>query len=143
MAEAAAAVRSPDFDPRVEAVVEGDIALSPATVQGTVRTLRYDSLLIQMAVESPTPAYLVTSETNYAGWRAYVDGNPQPIFTTNIAFRGLAVPAGRHVVTMRFRPPILWQGGVISLVSWVGLGALLLRNWISRRRSRGRPISSV
>ena len=112
-------------------------------VQGAVRTLRYDSLEAQLEVESPTPAYLVTSETNYPGWRAYVDGNPQPIFTTNVAFRGLAVPAGRHIVTMRFRPAILWRGAALSFVSWAGLAALLLRHWISLRRSSLPPTSSV
>jgi len=144
LAEAAAAMRSANFDSRVEAVVEGDIALtsSPAA-QGTVRTLRYDSLDVELEVESATPAYLVTSETNYPGWRADVDGHPRPIFTTNLAFRGLVVPAGRHTVTMRFQPPILWRGFVLSFISWAGLAALLFKNWISLRRSSLPQTSSV
>ena len=43
---------------------------------------------VRLSVESERPAYLVTSETHYPGWRAYVDGRPQPIYYTNVAFRG-------------------------------------------------------
>jgi len=134
LAETVAAMRSAGFNPRSEAVVEGDVAISPAPAAGTVRTLRYDPLEVQLEIDSPTPAYLVTSETNYPGWQAFVDGHPEPIFTTNAAFRGLLVPDGHHAVTMRFRPAIIWQGAALSLVSWVALAALLFRHWTSLRR---------
>ena len=117
---------------------------SPAPPQTqSVRILHYEPLEIQLEVDSPAPAYLVTSEANYPGWRAFVDGRPQPLFMTNIAFRGLPVPAGRHIVTMRFAPTILWQGAGVSGVSWAGLAALSLGNWILRRRSKPRLTSSA
>jgi hypothetical protein len=150
MAEAVAAMRSADFNGRVEAVVEGldRAGESPAPplplpLPSPVRVLRYLPLEIQLEVDSPARAYLVTSEANYPGWRAFVDGRPQPLFMTNIAFRGLPVPAGRHIVTMRFAPTILWQGAGVSGVSWAGLAALSLGNWISRRRSKPRLTSSA
>jgi uncharacterized membrane protein YfhO len=108
-----------------------------------VRVIRYEPLELQLEIDSATPAYLVTSEVNYPGWRAFIDGQPSPLFMTNIAFRGLPVPAGRHIVTMRFAPTILWQGAGVSLVSWAGLAALSLGNWISRRRSKLRLTSSA
>jgi uncharacterized membrane protein YfhO len=107
-----------------------------------LNVLRYESQELQLDVESAAPAYLVTSEVNYPGWRAFIDGQPQPLYYTDIAFRGLPVPAGRHTVTMRFQPAILWQGAAVSLISWAGLAALSLVNWISRRRSKLRLTSS-
>ncbi len=148
MAEAAAAMRSADFDGRAEAVVEGAGDLPAALAGGspapqTVRVLHYEPLEVQLEVDSATPAYLVTSEANYPGWRAFVDGRPCPLFMTNIAFRGLPVPAGRHTITMRFAPAILWQGAGVSLVSWAGLTALLFGKWTSRRKSKLRLTSSA
>ena len=140
MAEAIAMLRSADFDPSAEAIVEGDVNASVGA-RGIVRTRRYEALEVELEVDSSAPAYLVTSETNYPGWFAAIDGQPQPIFTTNVAFRGLPVPAGQHTVTMRFHPTILWQGATLSLVSWATLTALLFRNWISPRRS-SRPSTS-
>jgi hypothetical protein len=141
MPEAVAMMRSADFDPRMEAIVEGDVTMPAAEAEGTVRTLRYEPLDAELEVNAATAAYLVTSEANYPGWQAFIDGRPQPLFTTNVAFRGLPVPAGRHIVTMRFRPSILWQGAALSLISLALLAALLFRNWISPRRS-SRPSTS-
>jgi uncharacterized membrane protein YfhO len=90
---------------------------------------------LQVTVDSSTAAYLVTSETDYPGWTALLDGRPQPIYMTNAAFRGLPVPAGHHTVAMQFAPVVLIQGTVVSLVSWVALAALSLGNWTSRRKS--------
>jgi Bacterial membrane protein YfhO len=140
MAEALTVMRSPDFNSRLEAVVEQASAcsnkgkLAPTSSQLTVK--RYEPLSVELEVESAADAYLVTSETNYPGWRAYLDGRPQSLFMTNVAFRGLPVPAGRHTIRMQFRPTILLQGAIISLLSWTALAALLLWNWISRRKSK-------
>ena len=107
-----------------------------------MHVLRYESQDLQLDVEAAAPAYLVTSEVNYPGWRAFIDGQPEPLYYANIAFRGLPVPAGRHIVAMRFQPTILWQGAALSLVSSAGLAALSLVNWTSRRRSKLRLTSS-
>ena len=137
-------MRRPDFNGRVEAVVEDWAGESPAppSTPYTLRVLRYESLDLQLDVEAAAPAYLVTSEVNYPGWRAFIDGHPEPLYYTNIAFRGLPVPPGRHTIQMRFQPATLWQGAALSLVSSAGLVALSLVNWTSRRRSKLRLTSS-
>ncbi len=147
MAEAVAAMRAQDFDGRVEAVVEdwaGESPAPPSTIHvlPVLRVSSYQAQELKLEVESSAPAYLVTSEANYPGWRAFIDGQPQLLYYTNIAFSGMAVPAGRHTVTMRFEPAILWRGAALSLVSWAGLAALSLGNWTSRRRSKLRLTSS-
>ncbi len=61
------------------------------------------------------------------GWKGLVDGKPVPVLPANVAFRGVPVPAGRHVVEMRYRPRSVRLGFAISLV--VGLGVLY---WLRR-----------
>jgi uncharacterized membrane protein YfhO len=75
----------------------------------------------------------VTSETHYPGWRAYVDGRPQPIYYTNVAFRGFPVPAGKHQVVMRFEAPLFWFAATASGLGWMVWGALLA-TWGRRGR---------
>ena len=45
----------------------------------------------------------------------------------NVAFRAVAVPAGRHVVVMRYRPPAVLEGLALSVVASLLAAAILLR----------------
>jgi hypothetical protein len=118
---AARVLHGESFDPRAEAVVEGDVSLERAESPpgGEVKLLSYRENEVRLETETPTPAFLVTSETHYPGWRAWVDGEERPIYYTNVAFRGLRVPAGRHTVVMRFEPSIMWWGAIVSLLALI------------------------
>jgi hypothetical protein len=137
--EAAALLKSADFDPRHEAIVEGAPGPAPPAGEpaGRVVVAEYGLQEVRLSVESERPAYLVTSETEYPGWRAYIDGRPQPIYYTNVAFRGFPVPAGRHQVVMRFEAPLFWWAAAVSGLGWVVWGALMGRRWSWQRRSAG------
>ncbi len=121
MQDALAVLRSGDFDPRTEAVVETRLPLPAGAPPGTLRVLDYEPRQFSLEVDTPVPALLVTSETAYPGWHAWVDAEAQEPVLTNVAFRGLAVPAGKHVVKMRFDPPILWRSTWVSLIAVVTL----------------------
>lgn len=127
--EALSRLRDRRFDPHRTAVVEGTLA---ATVEGSpaalppVRVSRYHPALVRLETDSPSTAFLASSETYYPGWRAFVDGIEQPLVLTNVAFRGLTVPAGRHTVEMRFEPRILRTGIATSLAGLALLLAALL-----------------
>lgn len=137
MEQALAVLRSPQFQPREFAVVEGAPAFAShqdASVLPPVRVLRYEPREIEIETDAPRAAYLVTSEADYPGWRAWIDRREQPIFTTDIAFRGLPVPAGRHRIEMRFAPPV-WRGAVVSGIALAALFWCAASAIISRRRS--------
>jgi hypothetical protein len=67
---------------------------------------------------------VVLSDTFYPGWRARVDHRPVSIFEVDGAMRGLLVPRGSHVITMRYRPASVIAGAALSLCG-VLLAALL------------------
>jgi hypothetical protein len=97
---------------------------------GTVRVLDETRLRVALETESAGASYLVTSEAHYPGWFARIDGQPVAAHYTNIAFRGLPVPAGRHRIEFEFRSPMLAAGASISaaaLLLWGGLVAYALR----------------
>jgi hypothetical protein len=81
---------------------------------------------LELEVGSTGNALVVVADAWHPGWRADLDGQPVPILRTNHAFRGVAVPAGQHVVTMRYRPTSLYLGAALTLASaLVGLALLL------------------
>jgi hypothetical protein len=137
--QAVAFLRSKEFDPRAVAVVEGAVPFSELAQSGpagTVRVVEYRSPRLMLDVESPQPAFLVTSEAHYPGWRAFLDGVETPIVMTNAAFRGLPVPAGRHRVEMRFEPAILVYSAALSIAGLALLAAAVL---FGDRKRSGKP----
>ena len=76
------------------------------------------------------PALLVISQAWYPGWRAYVDGQPAPLLRADYAIKAVPVPAGHHVVQLRF------QSGSWARGLWLGLvGLVLLVVTVSRGAS--------
>jgi hypothetical protein len=99
---------------------------------GVVRVLNESRQAVTLETESAGPSFLATSEVHYPGWEARIDGRPAPLHYTNIAFRGLPVPAGRHRVEFEFRCPRLKTGAAISgfaLLLWL---AMVARAWRGR-----------
>jgi hypothetical protein len=95
-----------------------------------VETVDYQPGSLQLKVSTQQPALLVLAESYYPGWLAWVDGTPAEIYRTDIAYRGVSVPAGVHTVRMEFRPAIL----PISIAVSLGTAALLgLCGWWLRK----------
>jgi len=95
--------------------------------KGRVEVLRYGLREVELVTEAAEPTYLVSSETHYPGWRAWVDGVERPLEYTNVAFRGMTVPAGRHHILWRFQPELLSWCWLVSLAGWAVWGLLWWR----------------
>jgi len=117
------------------AITDRPISLPGAAGAEVVQTLEYQPGWLQLKVSAEQPALLVMAESYYPGWMAWVDGTRAEIFRTDIAFRGVAVPAGSHTVRMEFRPVIL----PISIAVSVGTAGLLALFWWWRVRTSRHP----
>jgi hypothetical protein len=86
-----------------------------------------DRPVLEVATEAP--GLLVVADTWMPGWSARVDGQPASILRGNHAQRVISLKQpGRHSVSLRYRPPGLAAGCVISacaVVVWVTLCALI------------------
>ena len=134
------------FDPARLALVEEPV---PFALQASdTKAIAHVGLLTADAMEVETtasgPAFLVTSDVYYPGWRATIDGVPARIYQTDYSLRGVAVSAGTHVVRFEFRPRSFYYGAAVSALSFLLLVgcALWLLFLVSTNRSRdrrGRP----
>ena len=119
------------FDPRRTALLEVAPAELPALEgrelgEGSAANVTLhepNRLLIE--TRAAQAAVLVLSEINYPGWEATVDGEATRIHATNYLLRGVVVPAGDHLVEMRYRARAAQSGAIISVLSLFALGALL------------------
>lgn len=106
LTESVARLRSPDFQPAREVILEtkGPLPTLQPEARGHVQVLSYRPESLALSVETDRPALLVSSEAFYPGWHATVDGREAPVLMVNAAFRGVAVGQGTHSVEMTYKP---------------------------------------
>jgi hypothetical protein len=103
---------------------------------------------VEIRAELDRPGLVVLSDLFYPGWIARVisaDGQATdvPLWRTNRIMRGVALPAGRHRIEFAFRPTLFYVGMTITLVSWLALGAGVMYQWRSLRRTPPPQFRSV
>jgi len=113
-----------DFDPRRTALVEvedqnqiPDLSNSHLLADSKVNIISYKENSMVIDTEAKVSSFLVLSEIYYPGWVATIDGEQQPIYTTNYLLRGMYLPAGKHRIEMRYKAPAARTGGIISALT--------------------------
>jgi len=111
------------WDPLNTALVEKDLprGLQSVAAEKNVEVTRYEANRIDLKSNANGESFLVLSENDYPGWRAYVDGQVQDIVRANYALRGVVLPKGAHEISFRYRPWSVIVGASISLLSALGL----------------------
>ncbi|MEZ4517404.1 MAG: hypothetical protein R3C44_11435 [Chloroflexota bacterium] len=116
-------------------VVSGDL---PAVVSAE-RTARG----LQLTVDTEAPALVVISEWQLNGWRATLEDRTElPILRANAGLSAIVAPAGKHTISLSYRPLDVCGSGWLSRFSvwiWGNRGCLVLAagNWHSSRAIAG------
>lgn len=144
------ALKVEGLDVSRQAVVEADASDLPADLIGADSTCesgnddvtieRYDSDEVRLSVDTACEGLLVLSDTYFPGWRATVDGDDAAIYPTNIAFRGVVVPAGRSKVVFRYEPGGFRVGVVVAATALVIMCGVASMQAVRRRQ---RSVSEV
>ncbi len=114
---------------RGEGITEAD-APAASAADGPTSITRYDHDRVEITADLRTPGILVLNDAWHPNWSATVDGAPHYLGRVDETFRGVALPAGRHVVEMRYAPRPLKIARRVSVVAL--LLALVL--WLARRK---------
>ena len=78
---------------------------------------------MRLEVEAERAGYVVLADAFDPGWHATLDEAAAPLLRANVAFRAVAVPAGRHVVEIVYRPRAVSLGLALTLFT-LGLVAV-------------------
>jgi len=77
---------------------------------------------VRLTVTTPDPALLFLSEPHYPERRIWIDGMERTLERANVAFSGVRVEPGLHVVELRLVPVSFYWGILLSggaLVAWM------------------------
>ena len=140
-----ARLKAPDFNPHERAVVSREsippgvdlsaLTAGPGAAASAARITGYHSQHVAIEAETPAPALLVLNDTNYPGWRAYLNGQPADMLTANFLFRGVLLPPGKSTVEFKYQPWSFRIGGGVSFAALALLALLVMRDRRQARRA--------
>ncbi len=93
-----------------------------------VKITSFSPVEIKALSNTKGPALVNLLQNNYYGWKASIDGQPARIYTGNMSFPAVLVPAGEHEVVFSYDPRGVKIGFLISLIAVVfGIAVLVIR----------------
>lgn len=124
--------RKPDSVAYAFTIPVADLTAQTDTVPVSLTTpvsrfIQYpDRILLAVPAQADKPTATIVQEVSYPGWTVQVDGKPAQIESIG-GLIGTVIPAGtdQHLVEFTYRPPLLFIGGVLTLLS-VLIGILYL-----------------
>jgi len=121
-------LRVPGFDPDQTAVLLSPppfaLTLGDETPFTSYRLLKDEPDRQNFEVKVSRPCVTVFCETQYPGWKAWVDGKPSPVLTADHLLRALVLESGTHLVEFRFEPD-WWPYVMGGLLLWAFLTFLV------------------
>lgn len=96
------------------------------------RVIHNDVNSVKIATSFPVDKFLVFNDGYYPGWHAYSDGKEIPLYRANVAFKGILLPAGRHMIEFRFGEGSRYWGEFFLLIFYPAFFSYFI--WLYSRR---------
>jgi hypothetical protein len=111
---------------------------APPTAPGRILSVARGAEASAVEAEADGPALLVVNDAWWPGWEAEIDGAPAPILPADGLVRAIPFPPGRHRLVMRYDPPEVRHGLLLSGLGLLATFALAaLEEHRHRRRMAG------
>lgn len=92
-----------------------------------ISSQKFSAQEIDATVDAPAAAMVVAAQSYSDDWRAFVDGQPAPLWPADYAFQAVQIPAGKHQLKLIYVDRPFQIGAVISLVTFALLAIYYFR----------------
>ena len=90
-----------------------------------------------MNVATTEDGYVFFGDGFHKLWTSFVDGEKQQIYKTNINFKSVFVPKGKHNVIFQFNPKLFKYAAITSVtVQFSAVLFILLAFWLLSRKHK-------
>lgn len=140
-----ATVLNPRFDPRRLLLLPADAPVGrdslaqlppPVEIATTVREDRAGRIDVQLATPPADSMYLYVAENWFPYWRAAADGRPAQVVRAQGSMMAVRVPPGARSVVLEFHSDSYVTGRTITLITILGVVALIVVTSVLARRRR-------
>lgn len=103
-------LQDPLWDPKKSVLFQGtSVSITSPVFPAFTPTLsihQYNSQLIEVTTELPSPAFLLIADRYDPDWKAEVNGKEIPIERANFIQRAIPLPAGKSMVKIKYSPRV-------------------------------------
>lgn len=128
-------------DTRFKEALKGVTELPKDSLSATIRLTSYAPDHLTYETENTQDGIAVFSEIYYPdGWHVTIDGQPADLARADYILRAVYVPAGKHILEMRFDPTSLHvtEGIAYGALALLVIG-LMIAVWTTRKRYVATP----
>jgi len=116
-----------DLDPATETLVVGPLAQVHADLAATASVVERGDDHLTIHVRSASANLLRVAIPAFPGWHAWLNGVELNILSADVAFQGIALPAGEGDLRLEYTPRYFWIGALVSGLAWLTCLAVLAR----------------
>lgn len=128
-------------DTRFKEALKGATELLKDSLSATIKLTSYAPNHLTYETENPQDGIAIFSEIYYPdGWHITIDGQPADLARADYILRAVHVPAGKHILEMRFDPTSLHvtEGIAYGALALLVIG-LMIAVWATRKRYAATP----
>ncbi|MDE5761337.1 MAG: YfhO family protein [Bacteroides sp.] len=128
-------------DTRFKEALKGATELLKDSLSATIKLTSYAPNHLTYETENPQDGIAVFSEIYYPdGWHITIDGQPADLARADYILRAVHVPAGKHILEIRFDPTSLHvtEGIAYGALALLVIG-LMIAVWATRKRYAATP----
>jgi hypothetical protein len=111
------------YSPNKEGLVDSPLELTGDSAD--FKVLHFDVNSLKVATNFSVPRFLVYRDAYSVYWKAFLNGKADKIQLVDVAFKGIAIPAGENVIELRYMPPG-GQGIYIFVLALMAIAFCLL-----------------
>ncbi len=126
------------FNPKDQAIIESPVNIQKSfnNKNSKVNVLSYSNNIISLNTHTENETFLIFSDTNYPGWKAFIDGVEANIYNTNGILKGIYLPEGNHIIEFKYFPRCFKILLTISITTTTGLLIISITLIIKHRKKR-------
>lgn len=112
-------IKDNNFDPKKQIILQKkpNVSLTNSSSFKEVKIYHKDPNKINLQTNLDNPGFLVLSEIDYPGWKAYDNGKELEIFNADYILRSVFLKSGNHNISFTYESDSYKIGKIISLVT--------------------------
>lgn len=114
-------LKEKNFDPKYQIIIQKkpDVSLTNPSSFNEIKIFHREPNKIKLKASLEEPGFLILSEIDYPGWKAYDNGKEAKIYNADYILRSIYLSKGTHDISFVYKPISYKIGKTISLLTLI------------------------